>query len=118
MKVIIAGTRTITDKAILAEALMACPKDIVITEVVSGCANGVDTLGELFAAEFNIPVKKFPAEWDAFGKAAGPRRNEQMARYADALIAVWDGQSRGTLDMIAKAKVRGLKVYVHQVAPK
>jgi len=55
---------------------------------------------------------KFPAEWNKFGKAAGPKRNKEMAIAADALIAFWDGKSRGTKNMIELAKQKGLKVKV------
>lgn len=82
-----------------------------ITEVVSGRATGVDRLGEYWAAIAGKPVKHFPADW-SLGRAAGHIRNGQMASYADALIAVWDGQSPGTRNMIETARKRGLKVYV------
>lgn len=98
MKVIIAGSRDITDKWAIVEAVGAT--DWIIDEVVSGAARGVDTLGEEFAAIHNIPIKQFPAEWDVHGKSAGYVRNYAMAQYADALIAVWDGKSKGTLNMI------------------
>lgn len=83
-----------------------------ITEVVSGCARGVDLLGEAWAKGAGIPVTRFPAIWEVHGKAAGAIRNQQMAEYAKALVAIWDGKSPGTKDMIRKAKARGLKVVV------
>ena len=52
------------------------------------------------------------AEWIKYGRAAGPRRNKQMAEYADALLAYWDGKSRGTKNMIELAKDKGLKIGV------
>ncbi|WP_197026348.1 hypothetical protein [Polaribacter sp. Hel_I_88] len=55
---------------------------------------------------------RFPAEWNKFGKAAGPVRNKEMAIYADALIAFWDGKSRGTKNMIQLAKQNGLLLKV------
>jgi hypothetical protein len=113
MKVIIAGSRTITDYLTVCDAITK--SGFQITEVVSGGCKGVDSLGEFWAREHKVPVKQFPADWDMYGKAAGPKRNQQMANYGEALIAVWAGQSRGTLDMIAKAKTKELKVYIHQV---
>lgn len=71
-----------------------------ITEIVSGCAKGADSLGEEWALEANKPVKRFPAEWHKYKKAAGPIRNMQMGDYADQLIAFWDGESKGTQHMI------------------
>lgn len=113
MKVIIAGSRTITDPKILAEAITA--SGFEITEVVSGGAQGVDTLGECWASDNGRKVTCFPAKWKIHGRSAGPIRNGQMAEYAEALIAIWDGKSRGTQNMIVQAKCLGLKVYVHRV---
>lgn len=87
-----------------------------ITEVVCGGARGVDALGRSYAYSMKIPVKLFPANWEEHGKSAGPIRNTLMADYADALIAIWDGKSRGTGDMINKAKSKGLKVYVYHAS--
>jgi hypothetical protein len=114
MKTIVAGSREITDYQLVWDAVYSCPW--IITEIVSGGARGVDTLGEQVAATFNIPVKVFPADWGTHGKAAGPIRNQQMAEYADALIAVWDGNSTGTWNMIKQAEKR--KMRVHVVRPK
>lgn len=112
MTTIIAGSRTLGKDALYA-ALAECPWDI--TEVVSGGANGIDTCGELWATENNIPIKRFPAYWDNFGKMAGFLRNTQMAEYTGdkgALLAVWDGKSRGTKHMIQIAGRYGLRIKV------
>jgi hypothetical protein len=82
-----------------------------ITEVVSGGARGVDRLGEEFAVAHHLHVKRFLPNWK-LGRGAGFIRNIEMAEYADALIAIWDGVSRGTAQMIREAKKRGLRVYV------
>ena len=115
MKTIIAGSRDVVDWEIVHVAMLN--SGFTVTEVVSGGAKGVDTLGEQWAYRCEIPVKRFPADWDKNGKAAGPIRNRQMAAYADSLVAVWDGQSRGTKNMIDEAKKRGLKVHIHHIAP-
>jgi hypothetical protein len=111
MKTIIAGGRDITDYETVVKAIEQSQFDI--TEVVSGMALGVDTLAIAFANDNNIPVKQFPADWNKHGRAAGPIRNGQMAEYADALIAVWDGESKGTKNMITQAKQNHLKVYIY-----
>ena len=111
MKLIIAGSRTITDAAALMDALSACPWSTP-SEIVSGGARGVDELGELLAGKLLIPVARFPADWNTHGKAAGFIRNRQMAKYADALLAVWDGTSRGTLNMIQEATKAGIPAFV------
>ena len=72
--------------------------------VISGCARGADSLGELYAKTKGYATGKMeerhPADWNKNGKSAGYIRNEQMAEVADALVAFWDGKSRGTANMI------------------
>ncbi len=112
MKVIIAGGRNFNDYNKLREScnnILVNQKDV---EIVSGTAAGADTLGERYAQEKGYEVKKFPAQWDLYGKSAGYKRNQQMAEYADGLIAFWDGKSRGTKHMIDIANNKGLKVRV------
>ena len=102
MKVIIAGSRTIEDYEYVKDVIKR--SNFTITEVVCGKASrGVDALGERYAIENDIPVKPFYANWKKFGKAAGMMRNNDMADYAEAIIAIWDGSSRGTKDMIKKS---------------
>ena len=98
MKIIIAGGRDITDMELVKKAIIDSGFDI--TECVCGAAKGVDTLGANYCRGKNIPVKMFPANWALHNKAAGPIRNKQMADYADALILVWDGTSRGSSNML------------------
>jgi hypothetical protein len=113
MKVIIAGSRGITDLRDIVRAIE--DSGFEITKVISGTARGVDQLGEEYARIQNIPVKQFPADWDTHGKSAGYKRNVIMADYADALIAIWDGKSRGTAHMITIANNKRLKIYVHEI---
>lgn len=116
MKTIIAGPRDyFTYKSLLA-ALERI--DWEITEVVSGCARGVDSMGERWAKEHDIPIKKFPPDWNKYGKKAGFLRNRQMAKYGDALLALWDHQTTGTGDMINAAREEGLIVLVHRIQRK
>jgi hypothetical protein len=118
MRVIIAGSRGITSLSVVEDAMAAAFRNRSlddITEIVSGTARGVDQLGERFAYTLKIPVKRFPAQWDRYGRSAGYKRNQEMAAYADALVAVWDGKSPGTKHMIDIARFRGLKIYTHIV---
>jgi len=112
MRTIIAGSRSITDLAVVEKAVK--DSGFAITEVVSGGARGVDRLGEKLANDCGLPCAVFPAEWKRYGKRAGFLRNSQMAEYAEALVAVWDGKSRGTAHMVSEAKDRGLRVYIHR----
>lgn len=113
MRVIIAGSRGITEYGIV--ALAVALSGFEVTEVVSGCARGVDLLGERWAALNGVPVAMFPADWNQLGKSAGHIRNLAMANYADALVAVWDGHSAGTKSMIKIAERDSRLVYVHRV---
>lgn len=100
MKTIIAGSRDYTNYAHVETMLDYFRKDHVITEIVSGGARGADAIGEQYAKENKIDLKVFPADWNKHGRAAGPIRNAQMGDYADQLVAVWDGKSKGTKNMI------------------
>lgn len=72
--------------------------------IISGCASGADALGERYATEHNLPIERYPADWERYGRGAGPRRNEQMAKVADGVLVFWDGKSRGTQSMIKCAQ--------------
>jgi len=112
-RVIIAGGRDFSDYALLKSTmdtlLSNIKKDVT---VVCGKARGADTLGEQYAKERGYAVAYFPADWDKYGKAAGFIRNRQMAQNADALVAFWNGKSRGTKNMIELAKQYGLKLRI------
>ena len=99
--------------ALLLAALDNC--SFVPAKVLSGAGPGADALGERWAAMTGTPCQRYPANWEAHGRAAGPIRNALMAGDAQALIALWDGKSPGTKNMIALAKKRGLWVHVELV---
>lgn len=107
MKTIVAGSRSFNDYNLLSN----CLNQLVITEIVSGTANGADKLGERYGKEKNIPLKQFPANWK-LGKGAGYLRNSEMAEYGECLVAFWDGISKGTKHMIDLANKKGLKVII------
>ena len=106
MKVIIAGPRykdpvnkiPFDNYSLVIQAIEQSGYEI--TEVVCGMAIGVDRLGETWAIANTISVNEMPANFNKYGKAAGPIRNREMAEYADAAVIVWDGKSRGTRNMI------------------
>lgn len=112
MKVIVAGSRHIDDYELVRRAIQESRFDI--SEIVSGGARGVDQLGERYANEVGVPVKRFEADWSQHGKAAGPLRNAEMAQYADALVLVWDGKSKGSANMRQQALARGLQVFEYK----
>ena len=119
MRAIIAGGRNFDNYALLEKecyAILCNYGDKSDIEIVSGCANGADKLGERFANDFVLKVIKFPADWDTYGKSAGYKRNEQMAIYAKeqdgVLVAFWDGKSKGTKHMIDLARKHKLTVHI------
>lgn len=113
MKIIVAGSRDVTESEVRA-ALTLCPWVGFVSVIVSGTARGADTFGERWAQENNIEIIRFPADWERYGRRAGPIRNEVMANNAEGLVAVWDGKSRGTRSMINLALKHGLRVMVYR----
>ena len=114
-RVIIAGCRDFYNYVTLKERCEYYLQNKMKTHnviIVSGHATGADSLGEKFAADHNLKCELYPADWERHGRAAGPIRNEEMAEVSDALIAFWDGKSRGTKSMIEIARRKGLQVAV------
>lgn len=103
MKTAIIGSRQITDYKLLIEAT----KGLSITAIISGGAAGVDRMAERYAAENNLPLIVLPADWEKYGKQAGMIRNAEIVKEAGQVIALWDGQSKGTAATFAMAKKAG-----------
>lgn len=101
-KVVVAGGRTYTNTGMV----FICLEDIIQKDdiIISGHAKGVDMMGEFYAQKNNLAFEIYPAEWDKYGRSAGPRRNEKMAQIADKVVVFWDFKSRGTKNMIDMAK--------------
>ncbi len=106
MKLIIAGGR---DYRLTPNDIKKLNQLKNITEVVSGGAQGADAEGEQWATEQDIPVKVFKADWKQYGRGAGPRRNQAMADYADA-VALFAG-GKGTENMFKQAQKASLIIY-------
>lgn len=106
-RIIIAGCRDFNDyEKLKSETNIVLRFYDIKTEItiVSGGCTGADNLGERYAKEYGIPLEIHPAEWDKFGNAAGPIRNEEMIKESDAVLCFWDGKSHGTLSLISLAK--------------
>jgi hypothetical protein len=102
-KIIVAGGREFSDYQLLSSVLSELGEFIL----VCGMARGADLLGHRFATEHDFLILEYPADWDRFGKSAGHRRNAEMGKNADALVAFWDGKSPGTRHMINIMKTLG-----------
>ena len=118
-RVIIAGTRTFKDYSLLCETADRLLADKAKAGhsiiIVSGSCIGADLMGEQYARERGYKVERYPAEWEKYGRKAGIMRNAVMAENADALIAYWDGVSRGAKKKIDEAQKRGVAVRIKRI---
>jgi hypothetical protein len=123
LKLIIAGSRHIKDYGVVRQAVIVSgfwKKYKHELEIVCGMAPGIDLLGKEFAEKNGLKVHEFPADWNGLGKKAGHVRNAQMGKFAleaedgGALLAVWDGVSPGTKNMITWADAKGLEWFVYR----
>lgn len=122
MRIIVAGGRevSIADGVRMVELAISESGFAPITELINGGALGIDASARKYWRDRfankppEYPLRTIMAQWSKHGKAAGPIRNREMANNADALIAIWDGESRGTKNMIDTANELGLKVYIYR----
>jgi hypothetical protein len=121
MKLIIAGSRELDPRLVYVAIEFALRERIgEIEQVVSGGARGVDSVGEVWAHDRGIPVRPFNADWKKYGLSAGFRRNAEMGAYADELLAIHDGKSRGTknmLDVMERLNKPARKILMEPTAP-
>ena len=103
-KVIVAGSRTFGNFKLLCEKLDNILANKTNVTIISGMANGADMLGVKYAEMRKLKILKMPADWNTHGLKAGYLRNMEMAKASNALVAFWDGKSKGTNHMIAIAK--------------
>lgn len=111
---IIAGSRTFKNyfeaRRIVSSTLSnRNPKEVTI---ISGGARGADNIGEMFAKEFGTGLSIYKADWDSYGKKAGHIRNEEMAKVGDGLLLFWDGESKGSQNMMFQALDKNIPVFV------
>lgn len=111
-EVIVAGPRDLFDYDLVERTIdfvLSGNPDVVIFH---GGANGVDADADKYARKRGLGFRVFEADWKKFGLSAGPKRNREMAQVAKMLIAIWNGNSRGTRNMIREARKRKLIVHV------
>lgn len=116
-RVIICGSRTLGREHLL-NALRECKWSNQIKTVISGGAKGIDTEAALYAARNKISKEIYPAKWRIHGRRAGPIRNQQMIDEGkpDSIIAVWDGDSPGTADMLRRTDKAKLRTFIYMVS--
>jgi hypothetical protein len=108
MKVAVIGSRGFNNYELVKKTLT----NIEITLLVSGGADGADSLGERYAIENNIETKIFLPDWEKYKRAAGMIRNTDIVNESELVVAFWDGTSKGTLDSINKAKKTNKKIII------
>ncbi len=110
--VIVSGSRTITDYEAVKNAIESSPWFGSIDTVFVGDARGVDALVVRWCKENGITYQIFRANWRFYGRGAGPERNREMILSGgEALIAIYEGESKGTKNMMAQAERAGIPVY-------
>jgi hypothetical protein len=96
------------EQVLLAQTLSSLPqKDLLI---IHGAAMGADRWADIWAARANVPVKRFRANWDRYGKSAGPRRNQKMLDEGKPDLVIAFPGGFGTADMVARARTAGVPV--------
>jgi len=117
-KIVVCGSRHFQNYPLLRKAvgdtiaLVRAERPNSQIVIVSGCARGADQLGERFAAENGLSVERFAANWARFGRGAGPKRNAEMAKVANLVIAFPVGASKGTKNMIKQAQKKGIECII------
>lgn len=110
--VIVAGGRDFIDKQFVFKMLDQFHKAYKITKVLDGQQRGVDGFANAWARSRGIDFKRFPAEWDKYGRSAGPRRNQQMLDEKPNALIVFPGRN-GTGRMVEQATKFGLEDIYH-----
>lgn len=106
-KIVIAGCRNFSNYKIAKEYIDFCIRDIkekYELVFISGGCKGADSLGERYAHENGYTLEIYPANWEKYGRSAGPKRNKLMAENCDYVICFWDEKSPGTKSMLKYAK--------------
>ena len=115
-KILVAGTRTFDNAALLTETLngiIGGINDKVL--IVEGGARGADTLARDYAMAKDLGLVEINADWARYGRAAGIKRNNAMVDFVGAggiAVFFWDGKSKGTAQCIKAAKAKGIETII------
>jgi hypothetical protein len=104
MKLAVVGSRTFRNYEKLSSVLEGYHRNEKIELIISGGAEGADSMAEKWAKEKGIPTAIYYPDWQRFGKKAGFLRNKSIVKDADMVIAFHDGESKGTSHSIGLAK--------------
>lgn|SRR3990167_8714384 len=115
MRLAVAGYRDYHDREKVFQLLDLFRETNLVEEIITGDARGVDSLARDYARINNIKLTVFTAQWNKYGKRAGPLRNQEIIDNSDFLIAFVHMNSIGTLDTIAKAKNKGINIIKYDI---
>jgi len=118
MKVGVIGSRTITDYSLVSNKLNILNDYLRITNIVSGGASGIDTIGRNYAINNNINLIEFLADWDNVGKAAGFIRNYDIVKNSELVLAFITDKSIGTMHSISLCHKHFINVIVFDTSGK
>lgn len=110
MRVLVSGSRSISDPALVEQAITE--SGFPITTLLSGGARGVDRMAEAWAERHGIPIERIKPDWKRHGRGAGFKANEALISRAEAVVAIWDGVSKGTKSVLELAKSSKLYLYL------
>ena len=111
MRVLVTGGRDYRDSGAVHAALDRVHREVVIDAVIHGAGRGADTLADTWAALRGVPAHAFPAQWRAYGRGAGPIRNQRMLDDGKPGLVVAFPGGRGTADMVRRARRAGVEVW-------
>ncbi len=117
-RIVVAGCRDFNNYDIAKKYISHCISRIKKTYdliFVSGGCKGADMLGERFANENGYKIERYAANWELYGRSAGPKRNREMVEISDYVICFWDGKSKGTKTTIEFAKKYGKNLRVKMI---
>lgn len=114
MRLAVVGSRGITDKKLIWGEIDAYIHEVgeACDLIISGGARGVDSIAEAWADANSVPTSIWLADWDKFGKSAGYRRNMDIIAESTHVLAIYDGQSKGTMHSIKLATDKGKQLKV------
>jgi len=118
---LIAGSRNYTDRDTFNRVTEEyIDSEDASTVIVAGGAAGADELAKDYALEHGLQYIEFPADWEKYGRAAGPKRNDEMVKFIKekngTALYFWDGESKGTKHCIESARKNGIDVTIWDTA--
>lgn len=110
MRLLVCGGRDFDDTSLMHPLLLEYVYQAGQVTIIEGCARGADRMAETWAIANDQDLVHFPADWDRYGKSAGPIRNRQMLVEGKPDLVIAFGGHRGTANMVEQARHAGVRV--------